>query len=120
MKFKLIKDIIANSTFEDVLLYEKGTIFIPNEDGLFEFKGMDGNIKYQKEIKPYKILFMNDNYYLTAEVNNDYKYSMFRINNISNVNIENYEFEFDYDLLDFIINIQTPFAKYQENYKEII
>ena len=49
MKFKLIKDIIANSTFEDVLLYEKGTIFIPNEDGLFEFKGMDGNIKYQTE-----------------------------------------------------------------------
>ena len=35
--------------FEDVLLYEKGTIFIPNEDGLFEFKGMDGNIKYQTE-----------------------------------------------------------------------
>jgi predicted DNA-binding transcriptional regulator YafY len=83
----------------------------------FEYE-LNGNIKYQKEIKPYKILFMNDNYYLTAEVNNDYKYSMFRINNISNVNIENYEFEFDYDLLDFIINIQTPFAKYQENYKE--
>ena len=49
MKFKLIKDIIANSTFEDVLLYEKGTIFIPNEDWLFEFKGMYGNIKYQTE-----------------------------------------------------------------------
>ena len=36
---------------------------------------------------------MNDNYYLTAEVNNDYKYNMFRMNNISNVNIENNEFK---------------------------
>lgn len=83
----------------------------------FEYE-LNGNIKLQKEIKPYKILFMNDNYYLTAEVNNDYKYSMFRVNNISNVHIENYEFEFDYDLLDFIVNIQTPFAKYHENYKD--
>lgn len=83
----------------------------------FEYE-LNGNIKLQKEIKPYKILFMNDNYYLATEVNNDYKYSMFRINNISKVTLSNNEFEFDFDLLDFITNIQTPFAKYKENYKE--
>lgn len=83
----------------------------------FEYE-INGNIKYQKEIKPYKILFMNDNYYLAAEVNNEFRYSMFRVDNISEVTLNNNEFEFDYDLLDFIVNIQTPFAKYRENYKE--
>lgn len=38
MKFKLIKDIIANSTFEDVLLYEKGTIFIQMKMGYLSLK----------------------------------------------------------------------------------
>ena len=35
---------------------------------------------------PYKILFMNDNYYLACETNNEYKFSMYRINNILEIN----------------------------------
>lgn len=113
---ELITD--KNSKDDDVINMLKDAI---NKKRIINFEyELNGNIRQQKEIKPYKILFMNDNYYLASEVNNEYRYSMFRINNISNVQIQNFEFEFDYDLLDFIINIQTPFAKYQENYKEYL
>ena len=39
---------------------------------------------------PYKILFMNDNYYLACETNNEYKFSMYRINNILNNSMDKY------------------------------
>lgn len=111
---ELITD--KNSKDDDVINMLKDAI---NKKRIINYEyELNGNIRQQKDIKPYKILFMNDNYYLASEVNNEYRYSMFRINNISNVQIQNFEFEFDYDLLDFIVNIQTPFAKYKENYKE--
>ena len=67
---------------------------------------------------PYKILFMNDNYYLACETNNEYKFSMYRINNILGINQLKNSFYYDIDLLDFVENIQTPFAKYSEDFKE--
>lgn len=48
MKFKLIKDIIVSDPFEgDVKLYESGSIFEPDENNLYVFKGMDGKMKTQ-------------------------------------------------------------------------
>jgi hypothetical protein len=48
MKFKLIKDIIVNTTFEgDIKLYESGSTFEPDENGFYTFKGIDGNLKTQ-------------------------------------------------------------------------
>lgn len=74
-------------------------------------------LKYEN-IKPYKIIFMNDNHYLACEVFNEYKFSMFRINNILNIEKNLKTFSYDIDLLEFIQNIQTPFSKYTENYSE--
>lgn len=37
MKFRLIKDLIINTGFEEIKLYDKGTIFTPNDEGNYEF-----------------------------------------------------------------------------------
>jgi len=76
-----------------------------------------GGVIQQINVKPYKILFMNDNFYLACEVDNKYKFSMFRISNIQKVIKSNTAFYKDPDIADFIQNIQTPFAKYRSNYK---
>ena len=84
------------------------------------------NIKYKqhneildkKDIKPYKILFMNDNYYVACEVNSKYKFSMFRLSSIKNIISTNDKFNLNIDIQDFVANIQTPFSTYRENYRE--
>lgn len=73
---------------------------------------------YYDELRPYKILFMNDNYYLACESRAKYKFIMLRINSILNISILEKTFSYDMELLDFVENIQTPFAKYSEDFKE--
>lgn len=73
---------------------------------------------FYEELKPYKILFMNDNYYLACESSGKYKFIMLRISNIKNISVLEKTFSYNMELLDFIENIQTPFAKYEEDYKE--
>ncbi len=70
------------------------------------------------DIKPYKILFMSDNYYLACEVQNNYKFSMYRISNILSIEKKNTTFVYDMNILSFVENIQTPFAKYSDEFKE--
>ena len=49
MKFRLIKDLITNTGFEEIKLYDKGTIFTPNGEGNYEFNSPDGKIKIQSK-----------------------------------------------------------------------
>lgn len=59
MKFRLIKDLVINNGFEEIKLYDKGTIFLPNEEGNYEFQSNDGKIKIQtkEELLERKNLF---------------------------------------------------------------
>ena len=82
----------------------------------FDYKINNKSIR-QIDIKPYKILFMNDNYYLASEVNNEYKFSMFRISKISNIQDSEKSFYYNVDIQNFISDIQTPFSTYKEDYK---
>ncbi|MDD3594857.1 WYL domain-containing protein [Sulfuricurvum sp.] len=77
-----------------------------------------GEIVEHLHVKPYKILFMNENFYLACEVNNDYTFTMFRISKIRNITLTENIFYKNPDIVDFINDIQTPFAKYQPNYKD--
>ncbi len=61
---------------------------------------------------------MNDNYYLACESSGKYKFIMLRISNIKNISVLEKTFSYNMELLDFVENIQTPFAKYEEDYKE--
>ncbi|MCT7535859.1 WYL domain-containing protein [Aliarcobacter cryaerophilus] len=132
-KFNLMIFTPENSKFLDFFNIElgKGTLINKMSENLNILKESIKkkeliSIKYRlhnkevlhEKIKPYKILFMNDNYYLACETNNEYKFSMYRINNILEINQLGDTFCYDMDLLDFVENIQTPFAKYSEDFKE--
>lgn len=70
------------------------------------------------EVKPYKILFMNENFYLACEVEHeDYMFSMYRISKIKTVEQTSKTFRTHPDIADFIKDIQTPFAIYVPDYK---
>jgi len=112
---ELGKDVLINKMLENLNIL-KDSIKEQKEVSI-KYKQHDREVMYE-ELKPYKILFMNDNYYLACETNNNYKFSMYRINNILEINQLRNTFCYDMDLLEFIENIQTPFAKYEEDYKE--
>lgn len=74
-------------------------------------------------VKPYKIVFINENFYLACEntlheTQDVSKYSIFRINNIQSIQMHTKFFTPDRDLLDFIKNLQTPFASYKYPFRE--
>ncbi len=103
---------------------EENEILEKLKDSIKDNKCID--LKYQQrekivlydDIKPYKILFMNDNFYLACEVNNKYKFMMFRISRIIDVSETDIAFYQDVDVKDFIDNIQTPFTAYREDYRD--
>jgi predicted DNA-binding transcriptional regulator YafY len=98
------------------------------------FKQLEQAIYYRKEIvieyravsklesrkaKPYKIVFMNENFYLACEVEHpNYQFSLFRISKIEAVEYSNKNFHQNREIAQFIKDIQTPWAKYSFNYKE--
>jgi len=72
-------------------------------------------------IKPYKIVFMNENFYLASEVvAKEYIFSLFRILKIVSVEYTKRTFKHNLDIDSFIADMQTPLAKYQPNYKEYL
>jgi len=98
------------------------------------FKKLENAINYKKEIlidyevpntiiqinvKPYKIVFMNENFYLACEViNENYSFSVYRISKIQDVSNANRTFHHNPDIVSFIKAMQTPLATYRPNFKE--
>ena len=75
--------------------------------------------KIKKIIKPYKILFMNENFYLASEVeDSNYQFTLFRISKIVDITLTNKEFHQKREIAQFIKDMQTPLAKYQPNYRD--
>lgn len=71
------------------------------------------------EVKPYKIVFINEVFYLACEVENkDFIFTLLRISNIVTATASSKTFHKNYDLEDFIKNIQTSFSKYTPEYKK--
>ena len=70
-------------------------------------------------IKPYKILFMNENFYL-ASVRSDgeQEFARYRISRILSAEKTGKTFRQDFEMTKFIDAIQTPFAKYQPNFEQ--
>ena len=73
----------------------------------------------QRKVKPYKIVFMNENFYLACEVDHkDYSFSLFRISKIQTVDFTQRNFHQNRDIASFIKEMQTPMAKYIPNFTE--
>lgn len=79
------------------------------------------NVNYnekQYEVKPYKIVFINEIFYLACENNSDeFPFTMFRISNITDYKMNTKTFHLNPDILSFIKQIQTPFSKYSSNFR---
>jgi len=81
------------------------------------YKERDDFVTY--EVKPYKIVFINENFYLACE-NTDEKYpfSIFRIIQIQSIKMHTKTFHINFDIADFIKYMQTSFPKYTPNFKQ--
>lgn len=99
---ELLKEIeksIAGSRYVKLIHKEKGT-----------------TKKYN--VKPYKILFMQENFYLACEnCDESFPFSLFRIINIQSIELQETTFKKNYNMVDFIDYIQTPRPKYSEHFK---
>ncbi|MDF1876071.1 WYL domain-containing protein, partial [Sulfurimonas sp. SAG-AH-194-I05] len=77
-----------------------------------------GNELQTHEVKPYKIVFMNENFYLACEhTNEEYLFTTFRLSQIESVKLSTKTFHINYDINDFIKQMQTPWSKYTPNFK---
>lgn len=129
------KRILESKIKEISSYYEfKNKPFESKKDDMIIFKKLGSCIKHQKcivldyiakdkveqiEVKPYKIVFINENFYLACEVDHEeYQFSMFRISKIKNITDTPKTYQKNYDLEDFIKFMQTPFALYRRDYKK--
>ena len=76
-------------------------------------------------LKPYKILFISENFYLASEYHNkSKKVTLSRIAMIEDLHYTGNTFNHDYEMMDFIYQMQSPWATYKEQFrnelKEII
>ena len=66
---------------------------------------------------PYKVIYLEGNYYLACKVDTPYKFTLFRVSKIRAVNTSTNKFIYNQNMLDFLDYIQTPFSKYSDNFK---
>jgi len=79
---------------------------------------INGKYIMYKNVIPYKIIYLNNNYYVASEVEEQYKFTLFRVTKTRAVVQTNTKFNYDKNILDFINYIQTPFSKYTENFRD--
>jgi len=132
---RIDKSIIENKVNDLKKIYEFKNKPFENKPNDFElFKKLESSIYHQKhividyevlgkiekiEVQPYKILFMNENFYLACEVEHeDYTFSPFRISKIHSVLDTTKTFHKNFDIEEFILTIQTPFSRYTKNFKQ--
>lgn len=70
-------------------------------------------------LKPYKIVFMNENFYLASENPDErYRFTMLRLAQIKSVELQKEQFHHNPDIKDFIKYLQTPFPLYKPQFRE--
>ena len=71
------------------------------------------------DVKPYKIVFMSENFYLACEnISDEYPFSIFRLTNIQKIHLATKTFKINPDIESFIKNLQTPFPKYTPEFRK--
>ena len=80
----------------------------------------DINGKINKfEVKPYKIIFINENFYLACEIEHELlEFAMYRLSKIKSIEDTSKTYHKNIEIEDFIKDIQTPFSFYKRDYKK--
>lgn len=129
------KKIISKKVKELESIYEfKNKPFENAKADSVIFKALESRIKARKciileyphlgkmaktEVRPYKILFINENFYLACEVEHEeYQFSLYRISKIKTIEDLPKTYNKNLEIENFIKDIQTPFPIYKQNYKE--
>ena len=107
--FEQLKDKSIIKNIEKAIKYKQKTIIGYN---------LYGKIKLM-EINPYKILMLNDNFYLAGEIENEYGFALLRIGMVKTIELKKSTFRHFPRMVDFIDNIQTPFSHYTVQKNEI-
>ncbi len=128
------KNILEKKIHDTNKLYSfKNKPFESKKDDFGIFKALESAIKFQKyinityivgnekkifEVKPYKIVFMQENFYLACEIDTEnLEFGMYRISKILTVEDTKKTYQKNILIESFIDDLQTPFAKYTPNYK---
>lgn len=81
------------------------------------YNGANSEITYN--LKPYKIVFMNQNFYLASENTDErFKFTMLRLANIKSYELQKEQFHNNPEIKDFIKNLQTPFPLYKTEFRK--
>lgn len=71
------------------------------------------------EVKPYKIIFINENFYLACEIEHELlEFAMYRLSKIKSIEDTPKTYHKNIEIEDFIKDIQTPFSFYKRDYKK--
>lgn len=104
--YKLFKKLENAIEFQKYLILE-----YPDKNGVFQ----------KKEVKPYKIVFIQENFYLACEVDDEnYEFSMFRISKIRNIEDTKKTYQKNPDIVEFIKFMQTPFSIYRQDFRKYL
>lgn len=104
--YKLFKKLEQSIELQKYLILE-----YPDYNGVYE----------KKEVKPYKIVFIQENFYLACEVEHEnYQFSMFRISKIRSTEDTKKTYQKNPDIIDFIKFMQTPFAIYRQDFRKYL
>ena len=80
----------------------------------------DVNGKINKfEVKPYKIVFINENFYLACEIESEkLEFALYRLSKIKSIEDTSKTYHKNIEIENFIKDIQTPFPFYRRDYKK--
>lgn len=97
-------------------------------------KELESKIKHQKyinieyeingtinkfEVKPYKIIFINENFYLACEIEHEkLEFALYRLSKIKSIEDTSKTYHKNIEIEDFIKDMQTPFSFYKRDYKK--
>ena len=97
-------------------------------------KELENKIKHQKyinieyeingkinkfEVKPYKIIFINENFYLACGIEHEkLEFALYRLSKIKSIEDTSKTYHKNIEIEDFIKDIQTPFSFYRRDYKK--
>jgi predicted DNA-binding transcriptional regulator YafY len=134
---KSLKTIIEGKLKATKKLYEfKNKPFESKKDDYLLMKKLEHVIYHQKyididylvksrveryKVKPYKIVFMNEVFYLACEVDNvHFSFSLYRISKIKEIKEDFKTFHKNLEIEDFINFMQTPFAQYRVDFRKYL
>jgi len=133
-KQSLISDKTQVLIDKSMLVYDFKSRPFENMQNYEVIKKLEHAIKFNKEIqirykseraltqtnfKPYKILFLNENFYMVGENSSKNQFEFRRIAMIEEVNYKNKTFTTHKDITDFIKTIQTPWANFGQSDKVV-